>query len=359
MAVRADVRNGRAGALSRASATSKARIVKQSPSRRGLWPALASALLPILLAATAVPASAQTAYPSKPVRLVVAFAPGGNIDVPARIVAAKVTELWGVPLMVENKPGAGGSVGTDSVAKSAADGYTLAACSSATHAVNPALHRKLPYDSVADFTPISLIGTAPNVLLVPAASPIRTLADFIAQAKASPGKLSLGTAGIGSTQHFSLELLKAMTGTDITHVPYKGGSLALSDLLGGQIPATISGLPTAIGAIKAGKVRALAVTAPRRSPQLPDVPTVAESGLPGYEVVTWTGVCGPAGLPKPLVARLHADIARAVDAPETRRLLAEQGVDAASTTPEQLAALIRSEVARYAKLVKDAGIPQE
>jgi tripartite-type tricarboxylate transporter receptor subunit TctC len=298
-------------------------------------------------------------YPAKPVRLIVGFAAGGNNDVPARIVAAKVAEIWGVPLIVENKPGAGGTVGTDFVAKAKADGYTLANCNSATHGVNPAIYKSLPYDAVKDFAPISLIGTAPNVLLVGPSSPIKTLREFITYAKSNPGKVSIGTAGIGSTQHFSMELLQSLTGTDMLHVPYKGGALAIGDLVGGQIPATISGLPTAMTLIKSGKVRAIGITSTKRSPQLPEVPTFAESGVPGYEIVTWTGICAPAGTPKPLVAKIQSDIAKALEMPETKRLLAQQGIDAVSSTPEQISDLIRTEVAKFAKLQKNARIPQE
>ena len=320
--------------------------------------AVSTSILACILAASTGVAVAQT-YPAKPVRLVVSFAPGGNNDVPARLLAAKVSEIWGVQLIVENRAGAGGTIGTSFVAKSAADGYTLANCNSATHGVNPALYRKLPYDAVKDFAPVSLIGTAPNVLLVSPSSPLKTLGEFLAFAKANPGKLSIGTAGVGSTQHFALELLKAMTNTDMVHVPYKGGSLALTDLLGGQLPSTISGLPTALTAIKAGKVRALGTTGEARSPQLQAIPTFAEAGVAGYSMTTWTGVCAPAGTPRAIVSKSHADMVKAMDMPDTKRLLAEQGVDAVSSTPEKFAELIKSEGTKYVKLVKDSGIPQE
>lgn len=315
-------------------------------------------LLGCLLLASINTTLAET-YPSRTVRLVVSFAPGGNNDIPSRILATKVAGIWKTPIVVDNRAGAGGTIGTAYVAKAAPDGYTLANCNSATHGVNPALYKKLPYNAVTDFSPVSLIATAPNVLLVGPNSPMKTMNDFLAFAKANPGKLSIGTAGVGSTQHFSTELLKSMTGTDIVHVPYKGGSLALSDLMGGQIPAAVSGLPTALTAIKAGKVRALAVTAAIRSPQLPNVPTFAESGVPGYEVVTWTGVCAPAGTPRDVIVKIQENMAKALEMPETKRLLAEQGMDAVSSSPEKLAVLIKTEVEKFTKLVKDAGIPQE
>ena len=307
-----------------------------------------------LLAANA---SAQPQhYPERPVKVVVAFAPGGNNDVPVRIITAKLSELWNAAVVVDNRAGAGGIVGSDFVAKASADGYTLLNCNSATHGVSPALHKKLPYDPVKNFSAVSLIGSAPNVLLVPINSPIATAREFIGYVKTNPGKMSLATAGNGSTQHFSLEVLKAMTGADIVHVPYKGGSLALADVIGGQVPAAITGLPTALAAIKGGKVRALAVTAAARSRHLPELPTLSEAGLPGYEVTTWTGLCAPAGTPLSIIDQLNADVRRALESPDTRQKLLDAGVEPTYVTAEQLKSLIASEVARFSKLAVDAGI---
>lgn len=319
--------------------------------------AIVSAILLGSLAANA--AAQQQPYPERPVKVVVAFAPGGNNDVPVRIVTAKLNEIWNVPIVVDNRAGGGGTIGSDLVAKAPPDGYTLLNCNSATHGVNPALHRKLPYDAVRDFSAVSLIGSAPNVLLVSAQSPLRTAQDFIGHAKARAGATSVATAGIGSTQHFSLELLKSMSGADVAHVPYRGGSLALADLMGGQVPAAITGLPTALAAIKAGKVRALAVTGAQRSGHLPDVPTLSESGLTGYAVTTWTGLCAPAGTPRLIVERLNADLRRALEAPDTRQKLLDAGVEPTYIPADQFADLIASEVARFSKIVAEAGIAVE
>jgi tripartite-type tricarboxylate transporter receptor subunit TctC len=298
-------------------------------------------------------------YPNRPVKIVVAFAAGGNNDVPMRIVGAKLAELWGVAVNIDNRPGAGGIVGTDYVAKSPADGYTLANCNSATHGVNPALHKKLPYDAVKSFAAVSLVGSAPNVLLVPANSPIRTAQEFIGQARSQPGKLAVATAGIGSTQHFSLELMKAMIGADIVHVPYKGGAPALADVIGGQVPAAITGLPTALAAIKAGKVRALAVTAAQRSRHVPELPTLAEAGLAGYEVTTWTGLCAPAGTPPALIEQLNLDVRRALESSDTRQQLLDAGIEPTYMTAERLGSLIAGEVSRFARIVETASIVAE
>lgn len=314
----------------------------------------------VALALLAAPAHAQTSrFPDRPVKFVVAFAPGGNIDTPVRIVAAKLSEFWKVAVLVDNRAGAGGTIGTDFVAKAPADGYTLVACASATHGVNPALNRKLPYDAVKNFSAISLIGSAPNVLIVPPNSPIKTAQEFLAYAKANPGKLSVATAGNGSTQHFSLEMLKAMSGTDIVHVPYKGGSLALADVMGNQVPAAITGLPTAVSAIKAGKVRALAITSAERSRHVPDLPTMAQAGLAGYELTTWTGLCAPAGTPRGIVEQINADVRRALESPDTRQRLLDAGVEPTSSSSEQFGSLIASEVARFSRIAASAGITVE
>lgn len=319
-----------------------------------------SLILLLGLAIAAGHASAQPRkYPERPVKIVVAFAAGGNNDVPMRIVGAKLAELWGVAVNVDNRPGGGGIVGTDVVAKSPADGYTLANCNSATHGVNPALHKKLPYDAVKSFAPVALVGSAPNVLLVPANSSIKTAQEFIAHAKSPQNKLSVGTAGIGSTQHFSLELLKAMTASDIVHVPYKGGAPALADVIGGQVPAAITGLPTALAAIKAGKVRALAVTAGQRSKHVPELPTLAEAGLAGYEVTTWTGLCAPAGAAPALIEQLNADVRRALESPDTRQQMLDAGIEPTYATSERFAGLIAAETSRFAKIVEAAGIVAE
>jgi tripartite-type tricarboxylate transporter receptor subunit TctC len=312
----------------------------------------------IALGATHVGAQ-PSKFPDRPVKVVVAFAAGGNNDVPMRIVTTKLSQLWGVGVVVDNRAGAGGIVGTDYVAKAMPDGYTLLNCNSATHGTNPALHKKLPYDVVKNFSAVSLVGSAPNVLIVPVASPIQSAQEFIEGIKAGRSNLSIATAGIGSTQHFSLELLKSMTGADLVHLPYKGGALALADVIGGQVPAAITGLPTALASIKAGKVRALAVTTSQRSSHVPEVPTFAEAGLQGYEVTTWTGLCAPAGTPQPIVDQVSAGIRRALESPDTRLQLIDAGVEPTYLPAERLNALIAGEVKRFSSIVEKAKIVVE
>lgn len=324
--------------------------MQQTTSRR-VFIAVALALAPAL----AFPQQ----FPAKPVRLVVGFAAGGNIDIPARIVAANLSEVWGNAVVVDNRPGAGGNIAADIVAKAPPDGYTLSLCNIASHGINPAIYKNIPFDPIKDFAPISRIGFSPNVLLVHPSSQITTVSSFITYAKANPGKLSVASAGIGTSQHLSMELFKSLTGTDIVHVPYKGGAPALADLMGGQVPAMVAGLPTALHAIKAGKVRALGVTSAIRSPQLPDLPTIAESGVPGFEVSSWYGICAPAGVPKPIVAKLNADLVKVMNVPETWRRLTEQGIVVAPTSPEQFADFIKAEIVKLANVVKAAGIAPE
>jgi len=316
------------------------------------------AFVAIALTIAAPLALCQT-YPSKPVRVIVGYAAGGTVDIVARIVAAKLSEVWAISVLVDNRQGAGGSIAADVAAKANPDGYTLLMCGSGTHAINPAIYRKLPYDPVRDFAPISQIGTTPNVLLVHPSAQAKSVSEFIAYAKANPGKISIASPGVGSPQHFSLELFKSMTGIDVVHVPYKGGAPALADLLGGQVPALFGNLPTSLKLIKAGKVRALGVTSARRHPQLPDVLTIAESGVPGYEVTTWQGMCAPAEVPKPILAKLNTDLVKVLNMPDTQQRLAEQGVDVAPTTSEQFASQLRSEIIKWAKVAKEAGITAE
>ena len=314
--------------------------------------------LVLALAAAATGALAQL-YPSKPVKVIVGFAPGGVVDTPARIVATRLGELWGTSLVVENRPGAGGSTAAAYAAKQPADGYTLLACNTASHGVNSAIYKQLGYDPVKDYVAISQIGFVPNVLLVHPAVEIRSIRELVAYAKANPGKLSMASAGVGTSQHMSIELLKSMTGVDITHVPYKGGAPALSDLLGGQIPSLVTGLPAGLGAVRSGRARALGVTTEKRASQLPDVPTIAEAGVPGYEVYSWVGFCAPAGVPKVIVAKLNADIVKVLAMPDTLQKLSDQGIEAAPNTPEQFTAFVAAEIAKWAKVVKAAGIAPE
>ncbi len=297
-------------------------------------------------------------YPAKPVRVIVGFAPGGVVDTPTRIVATKLGDLWGMSLVVENRPGAGGSTAAGYAAKAPADGYTLLACNTASHGVNPAIYKQLAYDPVKDYAPVAQIGFVPNVLLVHPSVEAKSMRELVAYAKANPGKLSMASAGVGTSQHMSIELFKSMTGTDITHIPYKGGAPALSDLLGGQIPSLITGLPAGLGAARSGRARALGVTTPGRSPHLPDVPAISES-VPGYEVSSWVGICAPAGVPKAIVSKLNADIVKVLGMPDTKQKLEDQGVEAAPNTPEQFTAFIAAEIAKWARVAKAAGINPE
>ena len=306
------------------------------------------------LALVASWASAQ-AYPVKPIRIVVPFPPGGATDILARDVAQKLTEAWGQQVIVDNRPGAGGNIGSELVAHSAPDGYTLEMGTVGTHAINASLYAKMPYDHVKDFAPVILVAGVPNVLVVNNAVPANSVAELIAYAKANPGKLNFASSGNGTSIHLSGELFKVMAGVQMTHIPYKGSAPALQDLLGGQVQLMFDNLPPSLPQIKAGKVRALAVTSLTRAPALPDVPTVAESGLPGFEASSWFGILAPAGTPPAIVAKLNAEIAKWLATPEAKEKLAKQGANAAGGTPEDFAKHIAAETAKWAKVVKESG----
>jgi tripartite-type tricarboxylate transporter receptor subunit TctC len=295
-------------------------------------------------------------YPNRPVRLVVGFPAGGNVDIPARIVAAKLAEIWGTAVVIDNRAGAGGNIGSEFVARAAADGYTLLVCNAASHGINPSFYRNIGFDAVRDFAAISSIGSTANILLVHPSMPVATVRAFVAYAKANPGKINMASAGVGTSQHMALELFKSMTGAQLVHVPYKGGHPALMDLLGGQVPGMFAAVPTSQPVIKAGKVRALGVTSPKRSPKLPEVPTIAESGVPGYAVTSWYGLCAPAAVPKQILAKVHDDLLKALAMSDTRERLAEQGIDVGGSGADEFAEFIKSEVAKWARVIKEAGI---
>lgn len=316
-------------------------------------PGIAIAVMLALAAAGTVNAQA---YPSKPVRLLVGFAPGGGVDVTARIVAAKLSELWGQQVVPDNRAGAGGTIATDIAAKAPPDGYSLLFCGIWSHGVAPSLYQKLPYDHYRDFAPVSLIGTTPNVLVVNPAVPVKTVAEFIAYTKANDGKVTIGHPGLGSSPHMTLELFRLTTGINIVPVPYKGGAPALVDLLGGHIPAMFDNMSTQLSAIKSGRTRALAVTSLRRTEHLPEVPTMIEQGVK-VDVTVWYGLCAPAAVPKPIIAKLNTDLRKALSAPEVLRRLSEQGVDPAPSTPAEFDAFIHAETDKWAKVVKDARVP--
>jgi tripartite-type tricarboxylate transporter receptor subunit TctC len=301
-----------------------------------------------------LPACAQ-AYPTKPIRLVVPFPPGGSLDVVARAIGQKLTEAWGQPVVIDNRPGAGGNIGADLVAKSAPDGYTILEGALSTHAVNVSLYRTMPYDPIKDFAPITLVATTPNVLVLNPTLPVNSVRELVAYAKAHPGTLSFGSGSNGSAGHLAGELFKAEAGVDMVHIPYKGGAPALQALLAGDTQLMFDNLANSTPQLKAGKLKALAVTTAKRSALIPELPTLAETGLPGFDIYTWWGFMAPAGTPKEIIAKWNAEVTRILATPEMKAFFAQQGAEPAPTTPEQFAALIRSEIPKYAKIVKDSG----
>jgi tripartite-type tricarboxylate transporter receptor subunit TctC len=301
-------------------------------------------------------ADAQSAaYPNRPVKLVIPFPPGGPLDIIGRLIAQKASEDWGQSVVVDNRPGAGGNIGADLVAKSPADGYTILMGALSTHAVNPSLYAKMPYDATKDFAPISLVAITPNVLVVNASLPVSSAKEFIAYAKANSGKLSFGSGSNGSAGHLAGELFKVDTKTDIVHVPYKGGAPATQALLAGDTQFMFDNLANAMPHVKAGKLKALAVTTAERSKLAPDLPTMAEAGLPGFDISTWFGLFAPAGTPKDVIAKWNAEVVKILNSPDMRERLTAQGAESAPTTPEQFAALIQSEIPKYARIVKISG----
>ncbi len=308
--------------------------------------------------AGSLPVCAQE-YPHKPVRLIVPFAPGGGNDTVARAIAQSAGASLGQPVVVDNRPGAGGMLGAQLAAKSPPDGYTLFLGGVGSHAVNPNLHARLPYDPVKDFAPITLIASAPSVLVVHPSLPARTLAEFTALAKTSPGRINYASNGNGSSAQLAAVLYESMAGVRMVHVPYKGLAPALVDLLAGEVQAMFSSVVAIVPNIKAGRLRALAVTGKRRAALLPEVPTLDESGVPGYEAGSWYGILAPAGTPQAIVAKLHEAIVRALAQPEVRERLVSEGAEVIGSTPEAFAAHITAELARMGKLIRDAGIRME
>jgi tripartite-type tricarboxylate transporter receptor subunit TctC len=304
-------------------------------------------------------ALAQASYPTKPVRLIVPFPPGGGTDILARVIGAKLTEALGQPVVVENKPGAGGNIGVDLVAKSAADGYNMVIGQTSNLAVNPTLYPDLPYDPQKDLAPISLVADAPLVLVVPANSPFKTLGDVINAAKGKPEEVTFASPGNGTVSHLRGELLQKAANVKFQHIPYKGASQALTDLMGGQVQTYMSSIPTALAQIKGGKLRALAVTATKRVSDLPEVPTVAESGFPGFESSTWFGFLVKAGTPEPIVKRLNTEVVKVLQMPEVREKIAAEGAAVLSGTPDQFTAFLKDEIVKWGKVVKDSGAKVE
>ena len=316
---------------------------------------LRAAVLAMLMSGgVAMAADPVKDFPTKPVRIIVGYAAGGGVDMAARLVGQALGELWNASVVIDNRPGAAGGIGTELTARAAPDGYTMMLCNIATHGITPARVAKLPYDPIKDFSFLSRVGGNPNVLMAHASLPARTLQELIAHAKANPGKLSYGSSGVGASPHLSIELLKMMAGINIVHVPYKGAAPALADVMGGQIPLSVGNLPGGpLAAIKSGKVRGLAVTTLKRSSKAPDVPTMAESGVPGYEVNGWYGICSPK-LPRALEAKINADLVKVLATNALKQRLDDQGIDVQSSTPPELEAHARAEIEKWRKVVKEA-----
>ena len=297
-------------------------------------------------------------YPIKPIRIVVPFAPGGGADIIARILGQKMTETWGQQVAVDNRAGASGNIGAEIVVKSAPDGYTLLMASSAL-AINPSVFKSVPYDVNRDFAPITQPGLLPNILVVHPSLPVKTVKDLIALAKSRPGQLAYASAGAGTGTQLAAEMLKLQAGIDMVHVPYKGGGAVINDLIGGQVALTFATLPSVMPYVKAERLRAVAMTTTKRWPGLPAVPTIAESGFPGFEISTWIGLLAPAGTPKDVVDKLHAEVVRILKLPDVRERFDGLGMEPVGDTPAQFALYIRSELAKYAKVVKASGARAE
>jgi len=304
--------------------------------------------------ATATLVSAQS-YPTKPIKMIIPFPPAGSTDISARAVAGKLSERLGQPVVIENKPGAGGNIGADVVAKAPPDGYTFIVGTVGTHAINAGLYSKMPYDNLKDFAPVVLLSTTPNVLVTQPGFPANSVADVIRLAKAKPGELTFASSGNGTSIHLSGELFNSMAGTKMQHIPYKGSAPLLIDLISGHVNMAFDNLSASMVHIKAGKLKALATTGAQRSPAMPDLPTVAEAGLTGYDSTSWNAIYAPAGTPREIIDKLNREVNAILQSPETRKFFAEQGAEAGGGTPEQLGAFTRAETAKWAKVVKDSG----
>ena len=298
-------------------------------------------------------------FPTKPVRIVAPFAAGSTIDIIGRIISPRLHEALGQPVIVENRPGAGGMIGVDYVAKSVPDGHTLVIGALGPLAMNPALYPKTPFDPVKDFAAVSLLATGPVVIAVHPSIPAHDIKELVEFARKRPGQLNFGSPGVGSSPHLTGELFKLITKTNIVHVPYKGNAEAITDLIGGQLSMVFTGVPPVVPLAKAGKVRLLATTGKERMANLPDVPTIKEAGITGADVLIWYGVVAPAGTPKDVIVRLNREIVKAMNTPDVRDKFAQQGVDPAASTPEEFAEFIRTEVARWGKVIRTAGIKLE
>ena len=303
---------------------------------------------------SAVAQSGSANFPDKPIKIVVTFTTGGAPDILARLIGERLTAAWGQPVIVDNKPGAGGNLGADFVAKAPPDGYTIVVGTVGTHSINGALYSKMPYDMVKDFTPITLLATTPNMLVINNDVPAKNLKDFIALGK-KEGKMTFASSGSGTSIHVSGELFKTMTGIDMVHIPYKGRATAIPDLLGGRVTMMFDNMPSSLALVREGKLRALGVTSSMRSPAAPDIPTIAESGLPGFDAVSWFALFAPANTPKPIIDKLQTEVRKILKTPDISKRLADNGLDPVGGTPEELAAYQKSEISKWAKVVKDSG----
>jgi tripartite-type tricarboxylate transporter receptor subunit TctC len=315
----------------------------------------------VLAAALVTPAGApaQQKYPAKSVRVVLPFAAGSAVDVLARLYAQRMTEGWGQQVVVDNRTGASGIIGMEFIARAAPDGYTIGMANIATLAINPSLYPKLPYDSLRDFVPVSLTATISNCLVVHPSLPVKSVQELVAFAKKRPGELNYASGGVGSAQHIPMELLKAMTGIKLVHVAYKGLTPAFNDVLAGQMPMMVSGLVTSLPYHRNGRLRILGTAGTKRTSATPDIPTIAEAGLPGYEADSWTGVLVPRGTPPDIVAQIYAEVIRISQLSDTRERLLASGFEVVGSSPEAFAALIRNDTARLGKVIRDAGIRAE
>ena len=317
-----------------------------------------SAVCAVALLLCAAPVAGQT-YPSKPVRIIVPFAPASTIDIIGRIIAPKLSEALAQPVLVDNRPGAGGAVGMEAAAKAAPDGHTIVIGALGPLAMNPALYPKTPFDPVRDFAAVSLLATGPVVIAVHPSVPVKDVKELVALAKQRPGQLNFGSPGVGSSPHLTGELLKMLTGVDIVHVPYKGNAEALTDLISGRVSIVFTGVPPVVPMVKAGRAKLLATTGRQRLAQLPDVPTIAEAGYPGAQVLIWYGAVAPAATPKDVIARLNREIVKVMQVPDVRERFSQQGIDPETSTPEQFAQLVREEYARWTKVIRTSGIKVE
>ena len=314
-------------------------------------------LVAVTLIGACAAASAQN-YPARPIRMILGFAPGGSTDLVARVVGQKMAEAWGQQVVIDNRPGANGMIGADLVAKASPDGYSLLLSSIGPMAINASLY-KMPYDIVADFAPVTYTGNVTNLLVVHPSVPANNVKELIALAKAQPGKLTFGSSGTGGAPHMAVELFKILAKVNVVHVPYKGGGPAMADLVGGQISGSFASMPSSIPFVRGGKLRALAVTAPKRSPAVPEVPTISEAGIPGFAVLDWQGLFTTAKTPPAIVSKLNAEVARILALPDVIEKLAVAGVEIQTSSPKEWGDFVKSEIAKWAKVVKEAGIKVE